>query len=153
MKKIIAIILCAAALASAFASCSKQGTHHPDGVTIVDDAGKSFFSGVERVGNNAVITCHLTIENTTDKTAAVKLAASFPEEYRKKMYSIDFAVAKVDGSEMVAVPANDSVEVDAVFEVPFVSGYKGEALKVDRELPAIAINEIEIDSSLLPAME
>ena len=69
------------------------------------------------------------------------------------MYSIDFAVAKVDGSEMVAIPASGTVEVEALFTVPLDPGYKGEALITSRDLPAIAINEIEIDSSLLPPME
>ena len=151
MKKLIVFILCAAALVCALASCSKQEEHHPEGVEIVKD--KSTLNDVEKSGNNVVIRCHLTIENTTDKSAAVKLAASFPEEYRLGMYSIDFAVAKVDGSEMVAIPASGTVEVEALFTVPLDPNYKGEALITSRDLPAIAINEIEIDSSLLPPME
>ena len=151
MKKIISLILCAAALVCALAACSKQEEHHPDGVEIVKDS--SFLNEVEKSGNSVIVRCHLTIRNNNDKTAAVTLVASFPEEYRKKMYSIDFAVAKVSDSEMVAVPANDSVEVEAVFTVPLDPSYKGEALITSRELPAIAINEIEIDSDLLPPME
>ena len=121
MKRIIALILCAAAIVCVLSSCSeKEEMQHPEGVELVKD--QSTLVDVERVGNNAVIYCTVAIRNSTDKTSAVKLYANFPDEYKNGMYAIDFAVGKVDGSEMVAVPANDTLTVDAVFEVAFASG-------------------------------
>lgn len=153
MKKILAMILCAAAVCAvaALASCSDQETHHPEGVEIVTD--ESRLTDVERNGNTVSVKCRVTVRNDTEKNAAVKLAASFPKEYKSGMYEIDFSVARVDGSEMVAVPAKGSVSVDAVFDVPLKQSYKGESLISSRDLPAISINEIEIDSDLLPPME
>ena len=49
--------------------------------------------------------------------------------------------------------AKRGVTVDAVFDVPLKQSYKGESLISSRDLPAISINEIEINSDLLPPME
>ena len=154
MKKAIAFILLTAALLCAFSSCSsKPDTHHPDGVEIVDDTEKSRLIDVTRSGNSVIYTCSLTIENKNDKGTAVKLAANFPDEFERGIFVFDFAVGKVDGSEMVAVPANDSVTVEAVFEVTLAKSITDDEFADLKKLPAIAINEIEIDSDLLPPME
>ena len=151
MNKIIALFLVFVSVFALFACSNEPETHHPEGVEIVKD--QSSLLDVERIGNNAVVTCRVAVKNSTDKTAAVKLYANFENEYKSGMYSIDFAVAKVDGSELVAVPVGETVTVDAVFEVAFAADYVGEDLISSRELPAISINEIEIDSDLLPPME
>lgn len=148
MKKIIPIILLAAALVCALAACSKTEMPHPEGVELKKE-GNELIS-VERVGNNAVYKCSVNVKNDTDKNMAVKLVANFPDEYKSGMYAIDFAVGKVDGSELLLVPANDSTTVEAVFEIAFAASYKGDAVTKTDGVPAIAINEYEVDSDLLP---
>ena len=150
MKKTVAFIL-AAVMLFVLSACSKTETHHPEGVELVADKC-SLVDAVQK-GDTVTYYCSLTIENTTAKTAAVKLAANFPDEYKDGKYAIDFSVAKVDGSEMVAVPAAESVTVDAVFEIAVAAKHSGETLDINKELPAISINEIEIDSELLPPTE
>ena len=154
MKRTIAFILLCAAIVCALASCSSEPeTHHPDGVEVVDDAAKSYLIDMTRSGNTVIYTCSLTVENKNDKSFAVKLAANFRDEYDRGIYKLDFAVGKVDGSEMVAVPANDSVTVEAVFEVELAKSITDDHLAALKKLPAISINEIEIDSDLLPPRE
>ena len=147
MKKIIALLIALAALVGALAACSKDEPNHPEGVELIKEEC-ALIGDVERSGSNAVMRCRVAIRNSTDKSAAVKLYANFPEEYKDGMYAIDFAVGKVDGSEMLAVPANETVTVEAEFEVPLAANYTGEALKKDSSVPAIAINEVDVSAEL-----
>ena len=97
---------------------------------------RSWFSDFQVQGQAVEFLCEITLKNTSEAPAQIKIRGSFPEDVGRLLEE-DFLIAKGDDGEdaVFFVPAKS----EKTFTVFFVGTFAGVNEKHDRTLPELEI--------------